>query len=153
MFDLSTDSATITSRAVPRTPLAKRSQKRIPRICHHEETSASSGFTALATKYPPTTMGLRCETLSARYPEKSLAKEATLSAMPSMIPSCAGPAPSDARKAGSTQYAISLAVSLRNEVRPKAYILRGVDRESGGGGVSMSVHENSMGTEANGAGG
>ena len=62
--DLSTDSATITSRAVPRTPLAKRSEKRIPRICHHEETSANTGFTALATKYPPTTMGLRCETLS-----------------------------------------------------------------------------------------
>src|ERR1039458_3373995 len=74
--------------------------------------------------------------------------------MPSMIPSCAGPAPSDARKAGSTQYAISLAVSLRNEVRPKTYIFRGIfraiDGESGGGGASMSVHENSMGTEQTG---
>src|SRR5713226_7134396 len=65
--------------------------------------------------------------------------------MPSIIPSCAAPAPSDARKAGMTQYAISLAVSLRNEVRPNAYIFRGVDWESGGGGVSMSVCKNSMG--------
>src|ERR1700689_3211872 len=54
------------------------------------------------------------------YPEKSLANEATLSAMPSMTPNCAGPAPIDARNAGRTQYAISLAVSFRNEVAPKA---------------------------------
>src|ERR1700736_627344 len=99
----------------------------MPRICHHEEVSASNGFTALATKYPPTTIGLRSEILSVMYPEKSLAKDATLSATPSMIPNCAGPAPMDARKAGSTQYAISLAVSLRNEVRPNAYIFRGED--------------------------
>src|ERR1700675_2365213 len=59
--------------------------------------------------------------------------------MPSMIPSCAAPAPMDARKAGRTQYAISLAVSLRNEVKPNAYIFRGVDWERGGGGVSISV--------------
>src|ERR1700678_1699006 len=98
----------------------------MPRICHHDETSASSGFAALATKYPPTTIGLRCATRSVTWPENNLAKDATLSATPSMIPSCAGPAPSEARNAGSTQYAISLAVSLRNEVRPKTYILRGV---------------------------
>jgi hypothetical protein len=36
-----------------------------------------------------------------------------------MIPSCAGPAPSDAINAGSTQYAISLAVSFRKDVSPK----------------------------------
>src|SRR5208282_3125396 len=80
--------------------------------------------------------------------------------MPSIIPSCAGPAPSDARKAGRIQYAISLAVSLRNEVRPKTYTFRGVfwgtfpaiAWESGLGGASMSVHENSMGKKANGAG-
>jgi len=113
-------SRTITSRAVPRTPFAKRSQNRMPRICHHDETSASSGFTAFATTYPPTTSGFRRATWSDRYPENNLANEATLSAMPSMIPSCAGPAPSDAMNAGKTQYAISLAVSLRNEVSPKA---------------------------------
>ncbi|MGA2004799.1 MAG: hypothetical protein ABSG70_15550 [Terriglobales bacterium] len=116
---MSTDSATITSRAVPRTPFAKRSAKRIPRICHHEETNASIGLTAFATTYPPTTSGLRRETWSAKYPEKSLANDATLSAMPSIMPSCAGPAPIDERKAGNTQYAISLAVSLRNDVKPK----------------------------------
>jgi hypothetical protein len=37
-----------------------------------------------------------------------------------MTPSFAGPAPREARKAGSTQYAISLAVSLKKDVRPKA---------------------------------
>ena len=92
----------------------------MPRICHHDETSASSGLTALATTYPPTTMGLRREMRSERYPEKSLANDATLSAMPSMIPSFAGPAPSDAMNAGKIQYAISLAVSLRNDVAPNA---------------------------------
>ena len=57
---------------------------------------------------------------SVRYPEKSLANEATLSATPSINPNCAGPAPSETRNAGSTQYAISVAVSFRNEVMPKA---------------------------------
>ena len=57
---------------------------------------------------------------SERYPEKSLANDATLSATPSINPNCAGPAPSDARNAGKTQYAISEAVSFRNEVIPKA---------------------------------
>src|ERR1019366_1700945 len=79
--------------------------------------------------------------------EKSLAKDDTLSAMPSMIPSCAGPAPSDVRKAGRTQYAISLAVSLRSEVRPKAKTFRGVDWAGGGGGASMSVYCKYHGTE------
>ncbi len=57
---------------------------------------------------------------SVRYPEKSLAKEATLSAMPSINPNCAGPAPSETRNAGNTQYAISEAVSFKKEVRPNA---------------------------------
>ena len=91
----------------------------MPRICHHDETSASSGLTALATTYPPTTMRLTARNLSVKYPEKSLANDATLSATPSMIPSCAGPAPSEAMNAGSIQYAISLAVSFKNEVTPK----------------------------------
>ena len=78
MRDESTDSATITSRAVPRIPFAKRSAKRIPRICHHDETRANSGLTALATTYPPSTKGLRRETRSAKYPEKSFAIDATL---------------------------------------------------------------------------
>lgn len=50
---------------------------------------------------------------------KQLSKEATLSAMPSITPNCAGPAPSDTKNAGCTQYAISVAVSLKNEVSPK----------------------------------
>ena len=88
-------------------------------MCHHEVAIASNGLTALATKYPPTTSGLRRSIRSVRYPEKSLAKEATLSAMPSITPSWGGPAPRETRKAGRTQYAISLAVSLKKEVMPK----------------------------------
>ena len=57
---------------------------------------------------------------SVMYPEKSLANDATLSATPSINPNCAGPAPSETRNAGSTQYAISVAVSFRKEVMPKA---------------------------------
>jgi hypothetical protein len=57
---------------------------------------------------------------SVRYPEKSLATDATLSATPSINPNCAGPAPNEARNAGNTQYAISLAVSFRKDVMPKA---------------------------------
>jgi hypothetical protein len=45
-----------------------------------------------------------------------------------MTPSFAGPAPSEARKAGKTQYAISLAVSLKKDVSPKAWRLRFVPR-------------------------
>jgi hypothetical protein len=48
-------------------------------------------------------MGLRREERSAKYPENSLVNEATLSAMPSMTPSFAGPAPMLTRNAGSTQ--------------------------------------------------
>src|SRR5438067_838750 len=44
--------------------------------------------------------------------------------MPSITPSVAGPAPMDAKNEGSTQYAISLAVSLKKDVAPKARILR-----------------------------
>src|SRR5271157_1354637 len=44
MSELSTDSATITSRAVPRMPLARRSEKRIPRICHHDVTTDHDGL-------------------------------------------------------------------------------------------------------------
>jgi len=39
--------------------------------------------------------------------------------MPSINPSCAGPAPSETRNAGSTQYAISDAVSFKKDVTPK----------------------------------
>src|ERR1700685_4007407 len=87
----------------------------MPRIWLHELASASNGLTALATKYPMTTTGLRRGARSARYPEKSLVNEATLSAMPSIMPNWAGPAPIDARNAGRTQYAISLVVSFWND--------------------------------------
>jgi hypothetical protein len=56
---------------------------------------------------------------SVTYPEKSLANEATLSASPSIKPSCAGPAPNETRNAGKTQYAISEAVSFKKDVMPK----------------------------------
>ena len=72
-------------------------------MCHHAPANASSGFTAFATKYPATTKGLRRSMRSVKYPEKSFAKEATLSASPSINPNCAGPAPSETRNAGSTQ--------------------------------------------------
>ena len=49
-----------------------------------------------------------------------MANDATLSATPSINPNCAGPAPNEARNAGSTQYAISEAVSFRKDVMPKA---------------------------------
>ena len=88
-------------------------------MCHHAVTMASNGFTAFATKYPATTSGLRRSMRSVKYPEKSLANEATLSAIPSIKPNCAGPAPNDTRNAGNTQYAISEAVSFRKEVMPK----------------------------------
>ena len=89
-------------------------------MCHHAVAKASNGFTALATKYPATTSGLRRSIRSVRYPENSFANDATLSAMPSINPNCAGPAPSETRNAGSTQYAISVAVSFSKEVMPKA---------------------------------
>src|SRR5581483_4531740 len=116
----STDSDSMTSRGVPRTPFAMRSQKRMKRTCHHEVATARTGLTAFATTYPETTIGLRRGKRSARKPESSLANDATLSATPSMNPSLSGPAPSDNRNAGTTQYAISLPVSLKNEVAPKA---------------------------------
>ncbi len=115
-----TDSATITSRGAARKPLDSRSLKRISKICGHAVTTASNGLTAFAIKYPATTTGLRRSMWSARYPEKSCENDATLSAMPSINPNCAGPAPSVARKAGNTQYAISVAVSLKKDVVPNA---------------------------------
>ena len=50
--------------------LQKRSAKRIARICHHEVTSASSGFTALAT-----TVSADHERLAARNPVGQIAGE------------------------------------------------------------------------------
>src|SRR5260370_16401053 len=99
-------------------------------MCHHAVVMGRSGFIALAAKYPATTSGLRRSRRSVRYPEKSLAKDATLSATPSINPSCAGPAPREIRNAGSTQYAISEAVSFRKDVMPKAYMLRAADDSS-----------------------
>ena len=54
--------------------------------------------------------------------------EATLSAIPSISPSLSGPAPSDARNAGSTQYAISLAVSFSRLAHPNNLTFRGNGR-------------------------
>jgi hypothetical protein len=81
--------------------------------------TANTGFKTLATVYPATTSGLRGPIRSVSSPEKSLANEETLSATPSISPSLAGPAPMVSRKAGSIQYAISVAVSLQKEVAPK----------------------------------
>src|ERR1700731_2456052 len=92
-------------------------------MCHHAVARASNGFTALATKYPATTRGLRRSRRSVKYPEKSLENDATLSPLPPIPPNCAGPAPSETRNAGNTQYAISVAVSFRKEVISKAEML------------------------------
>ena len=62
--------------------------------------------------------------LFEKYPEKSLVKEATLSAMPSITPSFAAPAPMLSRNAGKIQYAISLAVSFNRLVMPKMATFR-----------------------------
>src|SRR5215471_10281 len=106
-------------------------------MCHHDVTTASKGFTAFATKYPPTTSGFRRSIRSVRYPEKSFANEATLSAIPSISPNCAGPAPSDTRNAGKTQYAISVAVSLKNEVSPNQRRLRAAEGRASKAGTDI----------------
>src|SRR5438270_13367917 len=85
-------------------------------------------------------MGLRRALRSAKYPEKSLVKEATLSAMPSITPSFAAPAPMLSRNAGKIQYAISLAVSFNRLVMPKMATFRrdpDATAESGAGGGTI----------------
>ena len=97
-------------------PVSEADQQNVPPRRHQGE----QGLTALATKYPATTSGLRRSMRSVRYPEKSLANEATLSASPSISPVAPAllPAKPETRAAPSTPS--RWPCRSENEVAPKA---------------------------------
>ena len=81
-----------------RQSIGKTNEQHLPR-----GSASANRALRIGTTYPLTTSGLRRAILSVQMPEKSFAKDATLSAIPSMMPSVAGPPPILVRNAGRIQ--------------------------------------------------
>jgi len=109
----------MTSRGAPRTPFGKHRRNGLARTCPHEVTSASSGFTRLATKYPATTIGLRRGDAVGKVSGKKL--DEGCDAFRNAFNDPVEPAPrrSKPEKPAAPSRPFPLAVSLNREVNPK----------------------------------